>query len=158
MMAIPEACGLWIEQRVQEELDQRGETGASLREISRLVAAEVEKYFETKVKPGTIFQKARRIDADTNVSPKSSSVTIENNEDSKSKEANETQESSHGGTRKGAGRKYSQTTRWKKVINDLAALIEYMSAHCEAGAKIPVEMQADFDNHVGTLNLYNDDF
>jgi len=63
-----------------------------------------------------------------------------------------------GGTRKGAGRKYSQTTRWKKVINDLAALIKYMSAHCEAGAKIPVEMQADFDNRVGTLNLYNDDF
>ncbi len=34
------------------------------------VAAEVEKYFETKVNPGTIFQQARRKQADTNVSPK----------------------------------------------------------------------------------------
>ena len=62
-MAIPEACGLWIEQRVKEELDQKGETGASLREIGRQVAAEVEKYFETKVNPETIRSKARRIEA-----------------------------------------------------------------------------------------------
>jgi hypothetical protein len=45
-MAIPEACGVWIEQRIQEELDTKGETGASLREICRKVAGEVEKYFE----------------------------------------------------------------------------------------------------------------
>lgn len=60
-MAIPEACGLWIEQRVQEELENKGETGASLREIGRTVAAEVEKYFETKVNPGTILTKAARM-------------------------------------------------------------------------------------------------
>lgn len=33
------------------------------------MAAEVEKYFETKVKPDTIFQRARRMKTDTNVSP-----------------------------------------------------------------------------------------
>lgn len=71
-MAIPEACGLWIEQRVQEELEARGDTGASLREIGRQVAAEVERYFETKVKPGTIYQRTRRLnEGGTNVPPKS---------------------------------------------------------------------------------------
>ena len=69
VMALSEACGLWIEQRVKEELESKGDTGISLREIGRTVAAEVEKYFEAKVDPGTIFQKARRIDSDTNVSP-----------------------------------------------------------------------------------------
>ena len=53
-MAIPEACGLWIEQQVQAEVDARGETGASLRAIGRKIAAEVEKFFETKVSPRTI--------------------------------------------------------------------------------------------------------
>ena len=67
-MAIPEACGLWIEQRVKEELEAEGDTGASLREIGRTVAAEVEKYFETKVNPRTIEKKAERINA-TNVAP-----------------------------------------------------------------------------------------
>lgn len=47
----------------------KSDTGTSLREIGRTVAAEVEKYFETKVNPGTIFQKVRRIESDTNVSP-----------------------------------------------------------------------------------------
>ena len=72
-MALPEACGVWIEQRVQEELDARGDTGTSLREIGRMVAAEVEKHFETKVKPGTITVKALRMDKGvTNVTPKES--------------------------------------------------------------------------------------
>lgn len=57
---ISEACGLWIEQRVQEEFNARGDTGASLRSIGRTVAAEVEKYFETKVNPETIKSRAIR--------------------------------------------------------------------------------------------------
>jgi len=36
--------------------------------IGRAIAAEIEKVFESKVNPGTVFQKARRIQADTNVS------------------------------------------------------------------------------------------
>ncbi len=70
-MAIPEACGVWIEQRVQEELDRKKESGASLREIGRVVAAEVEKYFETKVHPRTIEKRAGRMSA-TNVAPQQS--------------------------------------------------------------------------------------
>lgn len=67
-MAIAEACQLWIEQRIEEELQDKGETGKSLREIGRELAAEIEKVFEAKVDAGTLFQRARR-QADTNVSP-----------------------------------------------------------------------------------------
>jgi hypothetical protein len=56
------------------ELEQRGETGASLRAIGRQVAAEVEKYFETKVNPDTIRKRAER-SSGTNV-PKSKNPTI----------------------------------------------------------------------------------
>ncbi|WP_321493942.1 hypothetical protein [uncultured Desulfobacter sp.] len=45
------------------------DTGTSLREISRTVVAEVERYFETKVNPGTIKERARRTQAGTNVPP-----------------------------------------------------------------------------------------
>ena len=68
-MAIPEACGLWIEQRVQQELEAKGDTGTSLREIGRVVAAEVEKYFETKINPDAIRMKASRMQSGTNVPP-----------------------------------------------------------------------------------------
>jgi hypothetical protein len=105
-MAIPEACGLWIEQRVKEELQRRGDTGASLREIGRQVASEVEKYFETKVNPGTIFQRARRLENDTNVSEEEKEI--------KTSTCPEIKEIKHppakdgtfrGGFREGAGRK-----------------------------------------------------
>lgn len=68
-MAIPEACGVWIEQRVQEELENREESKNSLREIGRKVAAEVEKYFETKVNPGTLAAKASRMNRVSNDTP-----------------------------------------------------------------------------------------
>lgn len=106
-MAIPEACGLWIEQRVKEELEQKGETGASLREIGRRVASEVEKYFEASVNPGTIFQKARRIEADTNVSVDENSENSDSNV--KSNEIKRAKDGTlRGGKRDGAGRKPSQ--------------------------------------------------
>jgi len=65
-MAIAEACQLWIEQRIEEELQDKDETGKSLREIGRELAAEIEKVFEAKVKPGTLAERARRMAA-TNV-------------------------------------------------------------------------------------------
>lgn len=102
-MALPEACGLWIEQRVQEELDAKKETGASLREIGRSVAKEVEKYFETKVSPTTISMKASRIakkQSVTNVTPKEKPIK------SKSKpKLEKLEKKNHGGSREGAGRK-----------------------------------------------------
>jgi hypothetical protein len=106
-MAIPEACGLWIEQRVQEELDQKQETGASLQEIGRQVAAEVEKYFETKVKPGTIKERARRMQAGTNV-PKPETLTATNDSE-EIKEIKPAKDGTRrGGSRPGAGRKRAQ--------------------------------------------------
>lgn len=74
-MAISEACGLWIEQRVKEELEAKKETGASLRDIGRIVASEVEKYFETKVNPETIKSKALRMQAGSNEPPTENPTT-----------------------------------------------------------------------------------
>ena len=100
-MAIPEACGLWIEQRVQEELDNRGDTGASLRKIGRQVAAEVERYFETKVNPRTIEKRAERQRA-TNVAPaQPTKTTIEK------ATLKKLEKPQHGGARASAGRKKS---------------------------------------------------
>jgi hypothetical protein len=75
-MAIPEACGLWIEQRVKEELEKKGDTGSSLREIGRSVAMEIERLFEVKVNPGTIYHKARRFQGGTNA-PETETPTAE---------------------------------------------------------------------------------
>jgi len=71
---------LWIQQRLEEEIDQRGDTKASVREIGRLVAAEIERVFETKIDPGTIYQKARRMEAGTNLPPET--TTCNNTENS----------------------------------------------------------------------------
>lgn len=57
-MAINEACQVWIEQRIKDELESGGEK--SLREIGRVIAAEIEKVFEAKVNPGTILTKVAR--------------------------------------------------------------------------------------------------
>jgi phage N-6-adenine-methyltransferase len=70
-MAVPEVCQVWIEQRIQEELEAKGETGASLRSIGRMIADEVERLFEARVKPGTIKERARRLLSGTTVPPKS---------------------------------------------------------------------------------------
>lgn len=63
-MAINEACQVWIEQRIKEELEDGGEK--SLSEIARAIAAEIEKSFETSIKPDTIRKRAERM-ARTNV-------------------------------------------------------------------------------------------
>lgn len=51
-----EACQLWIEQRIDEEK----KSGKSHREIGRIIAAEISKYFKAKVKPATIAKKVDR--------------------------------------------------------------------------------------------------
>ena len=63
-MAVHEACQVWIEQRIQEELESGDER--SLREIGRTIAAEIERVFETKVNPETIRKRVERISG-TNV-------------------------------------------------------------------------------------------
>lgn len=64
LVAINEACQVWIEQRIREELED-GEK--SKREIGRVIAAEIEKVFEAKVNPMTVTMKASRIQGVTNV-------------------------------------------------------------------------------------------
>lgn len=76
MMAVSEACQVWIEQRIEEELQDRGETGKSFREIGRELAAEIEKIFEAKVNPRSLEKKAGRMTA-TNVAPKESTTNQE---------------------------------------------------------------------------------
>jgi len=63
-MAVHEACQVWIEQRIQEELESGDER--SLREIGRTIAAEIERVFETKVNPETIKSKVLRARAGSN--------------------------------------------------------------------------------------------
>jgi hypothetical protein len=106
-MAIPEACELWIEQRVQEELEQKKDTGASLREIGRVVAAEVEKYFETKVNPGTILTKAARMNKAVSNETKAEKPTapIDSEEIKQIKRQPAKDGTMRGGPRPGAGRK-----------------------------------------------------
>lgn len=106
-MAIPEACGLWIEQRVKEELDQQEKTGNSLREIGRQVAAEVEKYFETKVNPGTILTKAARMNKSvSNETPSETPTATTDSEEIKEIKRQPAKDGTmRGGSRPGAGRK-----------------------------------------------------
>lgn len=56
-MAINEACQVWIEQRIQEEL----ESGAdNLSALGRELAAEVERVFQTRISPDTLRKRADR--------------------------------------------------------------------------------------------------
>jgi hypothetical protein len=65
VLALPEVCGVWIEQRIQEAREE----GKSLKAIGREVAKEVEQYFEVEVNPETIRSKARRIGGGSNDHP-----------------------------------------------------------------------------------------
>lgn len=47
---------------IEEELSEHGDTKKSLREIGRELAAEIERVFEAKVNPGTLFERARVAD------------------------------------------------------------------------------------------------
>lgn len=104
-MALPEVCAVWIEQRVQEEMEDGGK---SLRQIGRIVAAEVEKYFEARVNPETIRKRAER-SRGTNVPPTTTTGDdgeIPENQTIKQPAKDGTM---RGGSRSGAGRKPKST-------------------------------------------------
>lgn len=110
-MTIPEACQVWIEQRISEELENQEETEKSLRAIGRELAEEIEKVFDVKMKPGTLTVKAHRIQVVTNVTPHTTAQSDnENLEDSNDlKESNDPLKkakdgTNRGGKLKGAGR------------------------------------------------------
>jgi len=113
-MPVSEACALWIEQRIEDELEEQETTGKSLRAIGRELSKEILKYFEAKVAPETLKEKARRmkIKGGTNVPE---DTTTENNS---GKEVNQDNQvvKTHGGKRPGAGRKLNAISQNEGVI------------------------------------------
>ena len=104
-MAISEACQVWIDQRVKEELSEKKDTGKSFRTIGRDIAKEIEKYFEVNVKPDTIRKKATRIGG-TNVPPEATTQDASGKPEIKEiKRKNPAKDGTmRGGRREGAGR------------------------------------------------------
>lgn len=103
-MAINEACQVWIEQRIKEELP----TGKSYRAIGREIAQEIAKVFEAQVNPRTLEKRAER--TATFVAPQPTtkpSNAIRENQVLETETVSDLP--SHGGKRKGSGRppKYS---------------------------------------------------
>ena len=74
-MALNEACQVWIEQRIEEELSERGDTGKSLREIGRELAAEIERVFDAKMAPDTIRKRAARMPRTNVQQPETTAAT-----------------------------------------------------------------------------------
>ena len=81
-MAITEACQVWIEQRIQEELADKPESGKSLRAIGRELAAEIERIFDAKMNPRGLETRARRMGAPNGAPAASPQPTTENGADS----------------------------------------------------------------------------
>jgi hypothetical protein len=99
-----EACQLWIEQRVEEELQENKDREKSLREIGRTIAQEVERVFEAKVSTETVRKQAgRKNQALGNSCPPKSNHQPKQEVEQKSPKITEA-----GGKREGAGRKKKQ--------------------------------------------------
>ena len=73
---ISQACALWVDQRIEEELKDQPITNKSLRKIGSEIAIEIEKYFEVKINPRTITTKIQRKKSDSN---ESHNLTTRNN-------------------------------------------------------------------------------
>jgi len=100
-MALPEVCAVWIEQRVQDELETKGPK-TSLRSIGRMIAAEVEKHFEKKVSPDMVrYHVEKVVKAGGNPPPKSQPTETVTNPPA----IIQSRQPQGGGKRDGAGRK-----------------------------------------------------
>lgn len=100
-MAITEACQVWIEQRIKEELP----TGKSYRAIGREIAQEIAHVFEAQVNPRTLEKRAER--TATNVAPPPTpppSDEIQENQEPTPRKHVATGEKPSGGEREGSGR------------------------------------------------------
>ena len=64
---ISQACALWVDQRIEEELKDQPITNKSVRRIGLEISREIEKYFEVKVNPSTIERRTERKKSATNV-------------------------------------------------------------------------------------------
>jgi hypothetical protein len=151
-MSLPDVCSLWIEQRIDEEKD----TGKSLREIGRMIAEEVQKHFEVKVSPMTIFSKARRVVNDSNESP------TENPEISTTKpELEKLEKTQHGGARFGSGRKpiEPEKTPSERIEENIKSEITKCRAQQEEKKKVRVRSgMADGRDYIREVETVSDGF
>ncbi len=133
-MAIPEACGLWIEQRVQEELEANPDN-PNLSKIGRDVAQEIERLFETRVNPEMIRSRARRSAARSNDRiEQPAETTTEKPKSNEIKREPAKDGTMRGGPREGAGRKpkaVEQDAVWKNVAKKINSVCEYIYSHGE---------------------------
>lgn len=135
-MAIPEVCSLWLEERALEELENKDETGKSYGEIARMLAGEVERYFEVEVNPETI--KSRVYRAHKKVS--SNETDDKNDAKSGNKENLEKLEKPrHGGARRNSGRKPKadlNETTVKKACTEKSVLNNFSAARYQMVGEI----------------------
>ena len=106
-MAIPEICQVWIEQRIEDELQETKDKKKSLRAIGREIAEEIDRLFRVKVNPRTIEKRVER--TATNVAPHPTTEYCKENEEN---QVFQDEPKLHGGKRENAGRppKYAQQT------------------------------------------------
>lgn len=173
-MANQEACELYIEQQIQEGLDE----GQTPYYIGHHLSKWIEKLFGAKINPETIKSRAYRKQQE-----------VGSNEPKKSKAPDNkafTEEfhpkkfdSGRGGQREGAGRKpklseienektkdifkndhiqnqLTQKTIWLNVENILANLTKYMKENCETPADISDHAKKKIKRHIGLLKIYHD--
>ena len=133
-MAVNEACQVWIEQRITEELEEKGTSGKSLRAIGKEISKEIERIFKAKVKPETIRKKAERMEGGTNVPQKENQ---KKSEDSGELEKLEN-EVMHGGARKNAGRKPRE---YPKAETESFGVMEGTESFCEAFEQFYTQVQ-----------------
>jgi hypothetical protein len=132
-VAINEACQVWIEQRIKEELDEKGTSGKSLRVIGKEIAKEIERIFEAQVNPDTIRKKAERMGG-TNVPLEENTEKSDHNDELEKLE----KPAAHGGARQGSGRKSKE---YNKIETEYFGQMEGTEDFCEAFEKFYAQVQ-----------------
>ena len=162
-MAIPEVCALWIEQRIDEELEAN--PNGSRLQMATIIADEIKKHFEVDVKPNSIRMKIVREEKKANCTNVQSISTNQNQE-----ESYENRRYPDGTFKKGvsgnpAGRNpkhmkekstktMSQKAVWLNVVNKMARLSNYMLKNCETPADIPEKTKRSFIRYFDTLEVF----
>ncbi len=155
-MANPEACQVWIEQRIDEELEGQPKTGKSDRAIGREVSEEVATLFEAVVSEDAIRIRAAR-KRGTNVPPPEKPAVTTQSDSEKPNNQDDNESVIHGGKRERAGRQVSQKTAWKKVERILKELTEYMKKKCEIEPDISKLSKNNIRAYVDLLNSFNNE-
>jgi hypothetical protein len=130
-MALNEACQLWIEQRIDEELESGGK---SHRAIGRELAAEIEKMFETKINPESVRSRVRgAIKKSGLINPPTETSTVgKNTEDNKRGPHRWAKGESGNPVGRPIGSiNLSQKRAWGATLNQLGKVVDYMIENCE---------------------------